>query len=372
MRGSVFQPIKGKGKPWAYVHDKERGEDGKRRQQWKRGFSTKGAAQAALTKELKALDDGTYVEPSTVTLAAYLTDEWLPAIEATVRSTTFAMYSSIVRTHIVPRLGPRRLQGLTGGHLNRFYRELEQAGSAPASRRLVHAVLHRALHDAVRWDKLTRNPAERADPPVASSQRATAWTAKELNRFLGAVEGDRLFALWRVAATTGARRGEILGTTWRSLDLEAGMFTVTQQLRPDGAFGPPKTKRSARTIALDADTVAALERHRKAQIVERALAGDAYLDAHDLVFADELGNPIPPHRLSEAFARHRKAAGIPTGSLHTLRHTAATLALTNGIPVHVVAARLGDRAETLLAVYAHLLPSSDEQAAERMAALLPS
>ena len=76
-----------------------------------------------------------------------------------------------------------------------------------------------------------------------------------------------------------------------------------------------------------------------------------------------------PQRLTEWFAKHRKAAGIPTGSLHVLRHTAATLALTNGIPVHVVAARLGDNPNTVLDRYAHLLPQSDEQVAERLAAL---
>jgi integrase len=77
-----------------------------------------------------------------------------------------------------------------------------------------------------------------------------------------------------------------------------------------------------------------------------------------------------PQRLTEWFRKHRKAAGIPTGTLHTLRHTAATLALTSGIPVHIVAARLGDNPTTVLETYAHLLPQSDELAAERMAALL--
>jgi integrase len=116
-------------------------------------------------------------------------------------------------------------------------------------------------------------------------------------------------------------------------------------------------------------TVETWERHREAQLVERALAGDAYQDG-DLVFCDELGGPIPPNRLSEQFLRHRKAARIPTGSMHILRHTAATLMLTSREPVHVVAARLGDRPETILKVYAHLLPHSDEAAAKGMAALL--
>jgi integrase len=88
------------------------------------------------------------------------------------------------------------------------------------------------------------------------------------------------------------------------------------------------------------------------------------------VFADELGGPIHPQRLTEWFGKHRKAAGLPTGRLHVLRHTAATLALTEGVPVHIVAARLGDNPNTVLNTYAHLLPQSDELAAERVAALL--
>jgi integrase len=110
-------------------------------------------------------------------------------------------------------------------------------------------------------------------------------------------------------------------------------------------------------------------RHRDAQLLERDFAGDAYAD-QDLVFADELGAPIHPQRLTEWFGKHRKAAGIPAGSLHVLRHTAATLALTSGVPVHIVAARLGDTPPTVLGTYAHLLPQSDEIAAERVAAAL--
>jgi integrase len=88
------------------------------------------------------------------------------------------------------------------------------------------------------------------------------------------------------------------------------------------------------------------------------------------VFADHLGGSIHPQRLTECFAKHRKAAGIGTGSLHVLRHTAATLALTSGVPVHIVAARLGDDPKTILGTYAHLPPQSDEMAAERIAAAL--
>jgi integrase len=139
--------------------------------------------------------------------------------------------------------------------------------------------------------------------------------------------------------------------------------------RSAATFGPPKSKRSRRTIALDAETVETLKAHREAQLLERSFTGDAYVD-HDLVFADELGTPIYPQRLTEAFTRERKAAGLLAGTLHILRHTHATLALTNGVLVHVVAARIGDRPETVLRVYAHLLPQSDVEAAEQVAALV--
>jgi integrase len=134
-------------------------------------------------------------------------------------------------------------------------------------------------------------------------------------------------------------------------------------------FGPPKSARSRRTIALDPETVRLLAGHREAQLLERDLAGPAYVDA-DLVFANELGGAIRPPRLTEWFGRHRMAARIPTRTLHILRHTAATLALTEGVPVHIVAARLGDDPNTVLSTYAHFLPQSDELAAERVAALL--
>jgi integrase len=170
------------------------------------------------------------------------------------------------------------------------------------------------------------------------------------------------------------RRGELLGLTWRAVDLGGSRLRVEQQLIPlrgGPVFGPPKSSRSRRTIALDPETVAALDHHREAQLLEQSFAGDVY-EQGDLVFCTQIGRPIHPTRLTERFRKLRKAAGLPTGSLHVLRHTAASLALTSGVPVHIVAARLGDDPATVLSTYAHLLPQSDELAAERVAALLAS
>jgi integrase len=165
------------------------------------------------------------------------------------------------------------------------------------------------------------------------------------------------------------RRGELLGLSWRHLDLDGARLRVEQQLLPTTGgvtFGPPKSRRSERTIALDPRTIDALRHHRETQQLERDLAGPTYED-QDLVFCDEIGQPIYPQRLTEAFGKQRKSAGIPTGTLHILRHTAATIALTEGVPLHVVAGRLGDDPRTVLGTYAHLLPHSDAMAAEAVA-----
>jgi integrase len=175
--------------------------------------------------------------------------------------------------------------------------------------------------------------------------------------------------MWRLYAMTGMRRGEALGLTWRFVDLRAGSVEVVQQLHPDLSIGPPKTDRGERTITLDPGTVEALREHRQAQLLERDFAGDAHQD-RDFVFADAIGEPIRPRLVTKRFREHRDAAGISTGRLHSLRHTATTLMLTKGVPLHTVAARIGDDPTTMLRTYAKHLPHSDAAAADAMAGVL--
>ena len=368
MRGHVHK----RGQTWTVVYDEGTREDGTRRQRTKGGFQTRKAAEAFLADQLARLGDGSYTAPAKLTVGEYLDGEWLPAVQSTLRPLSYHRYANVVRLYVKPNVGAVRLQTLSAGHLNGLYAKLEGDGFSLATRRLVHAVLSRALRDAERWGRVPRNVARMADPPARGRSRAHAWTAAELRRFLDHVRGDRLFALWRLAATSGMRRGELLGLTWQALDLEHGRLSVEQQLVPTRggvSFGPPKSSRSRRTVALDPETVKALRAHRETQLLERSFAADAYQD-RDLVFADELGTPIHPQRLTHWFTKHRKAAGISTGTLHILRHSAATLMLTSQVPIHIVSARLGDDPKTVLSTYAHLLPQSDELAAERVALVL--
>ncbi len=371
MRGSTRK----RGSTWTALWDAQDLSTGKRKQKFKGGFRTQKEAQQHLASVITRVSEGTYVEPSKQAFGVFLRDEWLPAIKSTVRPLTHGNYSNTVERYVIRRdIGSVPLRNVSAGTLNALYAELEQDGLSAGTRRLTHAVLSRGLRDAQRWGKIARSPAPDAAPPARPKSKATAWTGRELRAFLAHVRDDRLFALWRLAATTGMRRGELLAVTWRALDLDGARLRIDRQLIPipgGCTFGPPKSKRSERTIALDPDTVQGLRDHRETQKLERAVAAEAYEDG-DLVFCDELGRPIYPKLLTERFAKARKAAGIPTGTLHILRHTAATLALTATppVPLHIVAGRLGDDPTTLLSTYAHLLPRSDAQAAEAVAAAI--
>jgi integrase len=235
-------------------------------------------------------------------------------------------------------------------HSSALYRTLDERGLAVGTRRLIHATLQRALNNAVAWDKIKVNAAVKANPPRQSTVRAQAWSTREVRRFLEYVKSDGLAALWRLALATGRRRGELAGLRWQDVDVDAWRLHVRQQALPtpgEVRFGPPKSRRSEGSIALDAETVEALRRHHDTQQLERSVAAGAYQD-FDLVFCDAIGRPIRPTKLGEKFVELRKAAGIPVGSLHTTRHTHIMIALTEGVPVHVAAARAGDRPEQIL------------------------
>jgi len=212
-----------------------------RKQQVKTGFKTKKEAQASLATALTELQQGAYIEPAKVTVKEFLTLEWLPAIESTIRPATFASYSTHVKIHIAPRIGTVPLQKLSPGQINRLYSELAREGKAsgkgglsPNSVRRVHATLHRALRDAVRWGYLPRNAAESADPPRQVDPKLSAgraWQAEDLKKFLEAVKNERLYPLWLTLALTGLRRGEALGLLWEDVDLKAGRLVVRRSRR---------------------------------------------------------------------------------------------------------------------------------------------
>jgi integrase/predicted RNA-binding Zn-ribbon protein involved in translation (DUF1610 family) len=267
-------------------------ETEERRRAIKGGFATQRECQAALNKVLTAVEARTFVAPTRITVKAFLLNEWLPAVKGTVRPTTYASYTMLAKEHIIPRLGGLQLQNLTPAAVNALYAYLAeegrvrgQGGLSASSVRRVHAVLHRACRDAVRWGRLTVNPVAAADPPKASAEhveRLPVWTAEQLSAFLASIADNRLFALWRLLAMTGMRRGEALGLAWEDLDMEAGRLTIRRAWVPVNGvaqMSEPKTRRGRRTIALDPVTFEALKAHAARQADEQSQCVGAWVDS---------------------------------------------------------------------------------------------
>ena len=359
-------------------------ETEERRRAIKGGFATRRECEAALAKVLASLETQSFTPPTRVTVKQFLFSEWLPTVKGSLRPTTYSSYAMLTRDHILPRLGALQLQKLTPGAINALYAHLAEHGRvhgggplSASSVRRIHALLHKACHDAVRWGRLSVNPVAAADPPKQTAEhhdRLPVWTAEQLSAFLGHVSDDRLFALWRLLAMTGMRRGEALGLSWEDLDMEAGAVTIRRAWIPVNGvaqFSEPKSRSSRRTIALGPATLEVLKMHAARQAEEQACWMEGLVET-DLVFTRPDGRPLVPWTVSKAFRDHGRAALLPRIPLHGLRHTYATLALASGVNPRIVSARLGHATVALtLDVYSHVLPQADREAAERIAALLP-
>jgi len=377
MKGSVVK----KGNRYYVVIEDQDPDTGDRKRRWHSGFGTKAEAEDERIRLVAAQQTGGYIPPSADTVGEYL-EIWLTTINATVRATTLASYEVQVR-RALPYLAAVPLQKVTGSLLNNMYGQLLESGRADgsgglstASVRRVHAMLHRAFRDAMRWNHLSRNPADAADPPKerGSLQRPfRTWTAVQLRQSLQHVRDDRLYAAYVLAAMTGMRRGEVLGLRWSDVDLELSRIAIEQTLVTVGhdlLVSTPKSAKGRRSVDLDVGTATILREHAGRQADEIGKADELWQDS-DLVFTDPIGRPVHPNTFTKQFRQQIAAAALPRIRLHDLRHTHATLALKSGQHAKVVSERLGHATVAFtLDVYSHVVPGMQKQLADQFGAMV--
>jgi len=349
-------------------------------------FRTKREAERVEAKLKTELNEGTHVARQNLKFVGYA-KEWLPAMKAQVRPSTWESYERNIRVHVIPRIGAISLQALTPTHLNKMYADLladgrrpgkgdrrgKGAGLSPRTVAYIHTILHRCLGDAARDGLVQRNVAAVARPPKQGGSDKTelrTWTPAELRAFLTHIEDDFrwwLYPVIHVAATTGMRRGEVLGLRWNRVDLDAGRVSIQETVVCVGhevCFSKPKTHKGKRSVPLDPTTVAVLRALHKAQTTHS-------LDGSDLVFRNDAGGPLDPESVSLVFNRRVKSSGLPRIRFHDLRHTFATLALQANVPLKVVSDILGHANISITGdCYSHVIPSMQEDATSRVAALV--
>lgn len=372
---------------------------------------TRKEVQEQVNKTLGNVQAGTYREPSKLTMAEWLTSWLNDYMRPSLRPTTWESYKTQVDKHILPALGHLRLSQLQTSDLQALYNQklqggradgkkecvicgkastqknvkvcpecggdLKEVGLSPRSVRYIHVVIHAALEQAKKEGMITINVADAVKLPSDPKKEIQVLDQEGIKKFLAAARETKHFPAYFLAINTGLRRGELLGLRWRDVDLREGTVTVTQGLvRTKGGltFQEPKTKLSNRTIGVSPQVVSTLKEHKKRQNEERLAAGTAYNTEHDLVFCNELGEPICPRGFTRHFERVLKRAGLEGKvTFHGLRHTFATLSLQEGAAARTVQEALGHhKAAFTLDVYSSVTSKMKKEATDRIGSLLAS
>jgi integrase len=353
-------------------------KNGKRARKFLYG-ETREEVAGKLTRALNAQQQGLPIAGERQTLEQFL-DVWLEAaVKGKVRPLTFESYRSYIVTHLKPGLGKKTLARLSPQDVQAFLNaksaEKDDQGNARFAARTVqymHAVLRRALGQAERWGLVARNVAKLVEARVRR-QEIEPLSVEQARLLLEAARGDRLEALVTVATSLGLRQAEALGLRWESIDLEAGRLTVRESLqRIDGKLSlvDVKTDKSRRTVTLPRFTVSALKAHRARQLQERLVAGTRWQD-RGLVFSSTIGTPLDRWQVHRRYHELLLKAGVPRKRFHDLRHTSASLLFAQGVEPRVVMEILGhSRIATTLDIYTHLLPHAQQDAADKMDAIL--
>jgi integrase len=311
-----------------------------------------------------------------------LLDRWMAQASTAWSASTLRETRSIVEHHLKPHLGHLAVNKLATLDIDDLYQHLlrgggpEGRGLAPGTVQRVHVVLHRALTQAVRWEWVWLNPARTASPPRVPPAEVQPPSPDQVHRLLAHVEDrDPDFAtyLW-LAASTGARRSQLLGLRWSEIDIAHAAIGFARAF-VEGPTGPvlraTKTHLAYR-VAIDRGTIRRLAAHRR-RAEARAANSGLHLGGSAFVFSSRPDGSWPwlPNRVTKTFLAHRRDVHVGRFRLHDLRHFMATQMLNAGVPVPTVSDRLGHaRASTTLNIYGHCVPGADQAAAQFISTLI--
>lgn len=351
------------------------GANGKRQYGSKTIRGTKREAQAELRRILHEVETGQYAKPTKLTVADFLR-RWLRDYASTsVTGTTFERYEGIVEQHLIPALGGIELSKLQPIQVQEYYRKAQESGGAGGGRlssttvHQHHAVLHKALRCAVRWRLLTVNVCDAVDSPRVVSKERPAFTQDEIQTLVKFADGTPNGPLVLLAASTGARLGELLALTWGDLDGDRGCIKITkslEQTRSGLKVKEPKSAKGRRNIPLPENVVRRLLLYREQQEAQAEAAGELWQE-NGLICCDGIGGYRRPCTVSSAFRELAKRAGVRTMGIHALRHAHASLLANRGWSPKIIQERLGHSTIAVtMDIYSHVLPTTQQEAADSL------
>ncbi|MCQ5028667.1 site-specific integrase [Flavonifractor sp. DFI.6.63] len=252
-----------------------------------------------------------------------------------------------------------------------FIRRHDDTPLKPGTIHTYHRVLSAVLFRAVKWGYIQTNPAARADLPSIAHRRAAYLDEPDARRLLELLQEEKI--LWRAVITfdllSGLRRAEFLGLRWCDVDLDGQLIYIRQTwnyLPTEGCYvDTPKTADSERSLRISRTAVLLLLEYKRWQDAQRETLGDAWQDHDGRVFTNEEGKPLFPDSVSQWFTKFVKRTGLPKVTVHSLRHTYASLMIADGTPLVVVSHKLGHaQTSTTSNIYAHVIAEAEAKADE--------
>jgi len=334
-----------------------------------------GDTQKEVLKKLQQIqtdiENGSYVEPSKMTVSAWM-DLWVSEYLGNVKQSTQASYSGHVKTHIKPELGFIPLQKLRPHHVQTLYNDLQRGGKSPKTVRNIHGTLHKGLEQAVKLGYIKQNPSTLCTLPRVSKKDMQVLSDDTVVEFLRAISGHRYETIYYVDLFTGMRQGEILGLAWDCVDFDSGTILICKQLvqekKCQGKYFLDTPKHDKiRTIKPAPVVMEKLKLRKSQQSADQLRAGAAWSNEWNLIFTNELGRYVSHRAIRSPYKRIVAKMGLPDLRFHDLRHSYSVMSLMNGDDIKTLQSNLGHHtAAFTLDTYAHVTDKMKADSADRM------
>lgn len=293
-----------------------------------------------------------------------------------IKQSTKDEYSTLARKHIRDMsLGAMRMCDLKASHIEAWLLDLTAGGLSESTIRTCYTVLRKILDAAVRDELLRTNWAAKVTRPTVTRHEAAYLDTVQVAELIrqASDSGSRYALLFELLAVTGLRRGEALALKWSDIDWDKRDIWAHGTLArlADGlVVTPPKTKTSNRHIYMGERAYAILKQLKTRQAEEHLRAGSLW-QATGFVFTTETGQPCDPRNALRALKSSAEKVGLTGIGLHTLRHSAATAMLENGVPLKVVSEQLGHSSVAVTGdIYGHVTPASAMEAMKTLDAAM--
>lgn len=332
----------------------------------------KTEANKLLAQFITEIETGTYFKESKITFGQFA-EQWKEKYAPKhLELKTIKNNESLLKRYFIPVFGHIPLEKISHLYILDFIDKLKEKGLKHTTINMMIQSFKSMLEVAVDWKLIKENPAKDIKNLKEEHKEVEVYTNDEVMTLFEALDHDKPHyrILFKLAVTTGMRKGELLALKWDNVDLEEGTIHVKEtvsHLNKQFIFKEPKTKNSVRTISLPQFMIDELKQYHLHCKKTRFKMGELYKNPHNLLFHTINGNPITSSNISQKWKALTEQAGLKYIKFHALRHTSATILINQGLPAKIISSRLGHaNVMTTLNIYAHALREADETAAQKI------